>query len=216
MPSPMYQIFLKDVRDLKATDILPERLTAGRLARLQKLASEQDRRRCAAAGLLLWEHLYRRRPENYTVTYNRWGKPAVVSNDGSGPIPFFNLSHSGDLTVLALSDRPVGCDIESHQRSIPGRDALAERLFHPRELELLSLARTSPQKADSCFFRLWTAREAYLKACGTGFAAQTRDIDLSPGRLTDSRGRRWQIDTFQPQGYPDYTLSVCFLQPDPL
>lgn len=90
--------------------------------------------------------------------YNGFGKPFL-----SGPnAPRFNASHSGDRALIAVaSGKEVGIDIE---RVKPGIDfrAIALRFFPPDEA---AQAETAEQ-----FFRVWTRREAYLKAVGCGFS----------------------------------------------
>ena len=73
---------------------------------------------------------------------------------------FFNISHSGSFAVAAVSDCEVGVDIE-RIRDVNLR--IAEK-FSGGEREYI-LSAESPQKA---FFEIWTAKEAYLKKCGTG------------------------------------------------
>ena len=88
------------------------------------------------------------------------GKPALKA-----PAPcHFNLSHSGDAIAVAVADQPVGLDIESHRELNDGL-AIAQRVFHPRERQWLQA------QADFAagFYRLWTLKEALLKATGEGF-----------------------------------------------
>jgi 4'-phosphopantetheinyl transferase len=87
----------------------------------------------------------------------RHGKPHLV--DAQLQV---NLSHSGDLAMLALSAvRPVGVDV---QRLIPDRDAteLAARYFPAEEARFVAVGR---RPADR-FARLWVRKEACVKAAG--------------------------------------------------
>lgn len=72
----------------------------------------------------------------------------------------FNISHSGTYAAVALSDGEVGIDIE---RIREVNLKIAEK-FSSDEREYIQSAE-NPQKA---FFEIWTAKEAYLKKCGTG------------------------------------------------
>lgn len=75
----------------------------------------------------------------------------------------FNLSHSGDLALIALAPVPVGVDLE---RDTPAdAQALAQAWFTPAEQAQLA------QGKDD-FLTLWTAREAVLKAMGTGLSGE--------------------------------------------
>jgi phosphopantetheinyl transferase len=73
----------------------------------------------------------------------------------------FNLSHSGDLALIALSPVPAGIDLE---RDTPAdAHALAQAWFTPAEQARLA-------GGEDDFLTLWTAREAVLKAMGTGLS----------------------------------------------
>lgn len=109
------------------------------------------------------------------------GRPRLV--DGSLD---FNLSHSGDRVVVAITagDR-VGVDVEQIKHS---RDwlALAERFFSRQEAAHLAACGESTDLLASKFHILWTAKEAALKARGCGISAglaQTSICRAPDGRL---------------------------------
>ncbi|MFI9552546.1 4'-phosphopantetheinyl transferase family protein [Nonomuraea endophytica] len=95
---------------------------------------------------------------------------------GSGQGLDFNLSHSGEWALIAVAPegRRVGVDVE---RISPGADILelAARMYQPEEIERVRAA-GAPE-----FFRLWTAKEAYIKATGVGLAG-LRDTRVTPAR----------------------------------
>jgi len=77
--------------------------------------------------------------------------------------PHFNLSHSGNLALIALAPVPVGVDLE---RDTPAdAQALAQAWLTPAEQARLACG-------DDDFLGLWTAREAVLKAMGTGLSGE--------------------------------------------
>jgi 4'-phosphopantetheinyl transferase len=85
----------------------------------------------------------------------------------------------------------VGVDVERCRR-LAAAPALAERIFHPREQAWLA---TQPC-FDDAFFRMWTLKEALLKAAGTGFsqppeAVGWHDLD-APWAQAWFAGRRWR------------------------
>lgn len=87
-----------------------------------------------------------------------WDKPRLISPKGV----YFNLSHSGGWTVVAVSDGEVGVDI---QQVKPVALRLAKRFFTEEERRLTEEAGDG---ATELFYRFWTVKEAYLKALGTG------------------------------------------------
>ena len=88
------------------------------------------------------------------------GKPYLTAPEA---IPF-NLSHSGDYVMCAVSDEEIGCDVEQIRAMDP---EIARRFFHPAEYEAISSAPT-PELANDLFFRYWTLKESFLKATGLG------------------------------------------------
>ena len=105
------------------------------------------------------------------------GEPAQL-NFGEGPHgkPFlrpptaldFNISHSRGTLLAAISRaQEVGVDIEVAGRVRPVLD-LARRYFTPAEAD--ALARLDPASQQSAFLRLWTCKEAVLKALGAGIS----------------------------------------------
>jgi 4'-phosphopantetheinyl transferase len=105
------------------------------------------------------------------------GKPALEWPRESGIN--FNISHSGSWVLLAFScDGPIGVDIEQH-RALNQLDTIARDFFEPREYARWMLR----SDREAAFFDLWTVKEAYLKAVGTGLAASSRSfrVDLEPG-----------------------------------
>lgn len=106
------------------------------------------------------------------------GKPIVTSG------VHFNVSHSGNLVLLALStDRDVGIDLE-RRREIPRVEALVERWLTPGEREDVGRRIANGAELSDAFLRVWSCKEARLKALGVGIsgAAGTtfRAVDAVP------------------------------------
>ena len=105
--------------------------------------------------------------------YLEHGKPfARVNGAPSGSN--FNVSHSGRHGLIGFAKRDgLGVDLEVRT---PGRDfdGIGSRVYGPRERLALSGA-AGREKAD-LFYRLWSLKEALIKALGTGFS-------LSPSRF---------------------------------
>lgn len=101
--------------------------------------------------------------ESCRIRRGAHGKPRL---EGLPVALHFNISHSGDYIAVALSDREVGIDIE---RQGTARMAVARRFFHPDELRALEALPAAAR--DERFFRLWVAKESFLKYTGTGLSA---------------------------------------------
>jgi len=99
-------------------------------------------------------------PDNKIVfEYGPKGKPMLKDCDNI----YFNISHSGEWVVCAISDRNVGIDIEVLKNA---RLNVANRFF--TENEVANLNKLSGKEQDDYFFTLWTVKECYLKYLGTG------------------------------------------------
>ncbi len=105
------------------------------------------------------------KPSSVTFDYGKYGKPALHSS--IHPAEFsFNLSHSGDMAVFAVTRHAdVGVDIE-HVRTITNIDMIAKRYFTADEYTLVSSC--SGEEKLATFFDIWTLKEACLKTTGKG------------------------------------------------
>jgi 4'-phosphopantetheinyl transferase len=129
--------------------------------------------------------------------YAKHGKPSLADNPADIR---FNLSHAGDRAILGVTlERDVGVDIEVIRRDLEF-EKLAERFFSLHERACLR--ELSAEKKMQFFFRVWTCKEAFLKAQGFGLtrSLDSFDIDLSSGaaRLLATRpdpteARDWSI-----------------------
>ena len=123
-------------------------------------------------------------PAQLEFTEKEFGKP-IFRDEHSARSIHFNLSHSGDLAILAVShDGPVGIDIED-RRTIPEMERVARHFFSNYENDQLS--RMSCQQQLSAFYRCWTRKEAVIKTSGMGLSAQLDafDVSLSPEAPAD-------------------------------
>jgi 4'-phosphopantetheinyl transferase len=97
--------------------------------------------------------------------YGPHGKPHLKHPPRSAL--HFNASHSGDYAAFALTRAgDVGVDIERVHEDMPRSDEIARRYFAPGEQrQLFALPESERARA---FFTLWTRKEAFVKARGTG------------------------------------------------
>jgi 4'-phosphopantetheinyl transferase len=77
----------------------------------------------------------------------------------------FNLSHTRGMTVVAMSDSPLGVDTEWLDRQAPAEN-LAARYFTPTEVS--DIQNQAPTHIQRRFLSYWTLKEAFLKAEGWG------------------------------------------------
>jgi 4'-phosphopantetheinyl transferase len=103
-------------------------------------------------------------PHEIRVTRTDTGKPVVTEG------VHFNVTHSGELVLLAVSeDRPVGVDVE-RKREVARVQALVARWLTDSEKSDLARFRTRGLTESDAFLRVWSVKEARLKALGVGIS----------------------------------------------
>ncbi|KAJ1379837.1 4-phosphopantetheinyl transferase domain [Sesbania bispinosa] len=114
-------------------------------------------------------------PKSLKFRKNNYGKPEVdwqYADDWSLPPLHFNISHTSSLIACGVTvGSPIGIDVEEKQRRLKN-DILAfvRRYFSPPEIEMLAHI-ADPELRRQEFIKLWTLKEAYVKALGKGFSA---------------------------------------------
>ena len=109
------------------------------------------------------------------------GKPVFTNH----PDCHFNLSHSGGMALCALSDRPVGADIEI---VCPRKSEFPAYVFKGAEYD-----RYKALGGDwDAFYTLWTEKESIIKYTGEGLKAWRR-AELPEGCvMTNLSGDGWR------------------------
>jgi 4'-phosphopantetheinyl transferase len=167
-------------------------LDCGEHERAARFWIEADRREFVAAHALLramLSYYFDAPPPAWRFVIDASGKPSVDPNVGPHEIQF-NLSHTRGLVAVALASRgAIGVDVEEIDEGKADL-AIAEAYFAPSEVELLQQA--PPSERTRCFFRLWTLKEAYIKAIGKGLSAPLSSFAFSfdPIRIAFSLGSK--------------------------
>ena len=187
-------------------------LSSDELGRAARFRFEDDRRRYIAVRASL-RHLLGRYlsmpPGRVPFRYGRHGKPELVAWSPEDRLRF-NVSHSGNLALCAITRRrAVGVDLERIRR-LRGLEAIAERYFTGQEAA--TLREMPPHRQLEAFFEGWTRKEALVKATGYGLfqaldsfevslvaGEQVIDVQAGPGQ---PRCALWKIVTLSPgHGY---------------
>ena len=178
-------------------------------ARAARFVFDHHRRRFVAGRAALRRILgaeVGRAPETLAFEYNPAGKPSLP--DGVAPGVYFNLSHSDQWALVAVTRvGAVGVDIEK-RRPLADVLQLARTAFSRNELD--ELRPVAPAGREDAFFAGWTRKEADIKARGDRLAL-LGDFDVSLAsdlpRLTRVAGaasetERWTLTSFVPvEGY---------------
>ena len=156
-------------------------------------------------------------PGKIAFQYQAAGKPILDPSFTRSNLQF-NLAHSDDLALIAVTGAgDIGIDVE-RIRDIPEAPELVERFFSAREADLF--ATLPPGTRAESFFNLWTRKEAWLKATGEGIAQLLPQVEVSflpqePARLLGLPGvglplTRWTLKQLHPSPGFAAALAVAF------
>lgn len=191
------------MKDPSLNERLVSSVSRERQISIKKLCSPRDRRLSVGAEILLRKVLEKHGLcyDDYQLERSIYGKPYLV-----GCPMDFNISHSGEHILCAVSEWPVGCDVEL----IGDFDIHSMQWFiHQDELRFLSKNCYGSERTEA-FYRLWTMKESLLKASGTGLAVDPGSFNLnldSYNHIVIFDGIQYAIREFSIED--GYAYSVC-------
>ena len=165
-----------------------------KILRYKSIADQQTRIISRAVLKILLGRYLQVEPQEISFELNLQKKP-ILKNANFKPI-HFNVSHSGDWILIGISSSPIGVDLEKADASFTYQNLL-DFSFSLNEKKHIQAAE-NPQQT---FYKLWTRKEAFLKATGKGLidelnAVPSLDgVHQNPGELTGSI-ESWQITSF--------------------
>lgn len=137
------------------------------------------------------------KPEELIFNFNKQGKPAIQHPENI----HFNLSHSGELALLAVGQEyPMGIDLEFFSAR-PYVD-IGAQLFSEREMQ--ELRQLPPDLQALGFFHIWAQKEAFIKASGLGLSYPTREFSVPSLPTTNEliqdnlHQRTWKMVSYMP------------------
>jgi 4'-phosphopantetheinyl transferase len=198
------------------------------LAHAMALLSPAEKRRCATFHFdkhrteYLLSHAMLRlalseyapvKPEEWEFSSGDWGKPEIGGPSLDMPL-WFNLSHTEAFAVCVVGRVPhLGVDVENMNRRV-ACDSLAKRFFAAPEYEYLRGLPLGLQREG--FFRIWTLKEAYIKAQGKGLSIPLDSFHFrfspeTPAKVVldvtaESTPAQWSFFEFRP--CLDYRVSI--------
>lgn len=150
-------------------------------------------------------------PENLCFNRNEFGRPSLANCESEID---FNVSHTQGVVIAAITNcGKVGVDIEIKKRKNHFID-IAEHYFHAKEV--LALKDTNADQIE-LFFKIWTLKEAYVKALGVGLQKSLSSFyfevnNLSKINLIDEQdnatSKNQYITGFNTPLFEDFYLSV--------
>lgn len=158
----MLKLFHCDISKMSDEDFLKAYIKSDETRKLKadKLKNKPDKKLSIAAGELVRKAIAKEfdiDSESIRFRIDSKGKPYTES----APV-HFSISHSKNIAVCAISDKPVGIDIE-YIRDVNLN--VAKRQFAPDEIRYVF---EKWELTKQRFFEIWTRKEAYVKLIGKG------------------------------------------------
>lgn len=188
----MTELFVFDREGVTLPEAAAARLPVWRRPIFDRLKNENARQESLCAGLLYaWAVERRGLPRDAAVELLPAGRPVLAGRDDV----WVSLSHSGRYVLCAVSGKAIGADVQE-LRAV--RESIARR-FHPEERAWLE---SLPEKErHAALFRLWTRKEAWVKAVSRERVLSLAEADVIhplPG---------WQFRDYSLPG--GYAAAVC-------
>ncbi len=153
-------------------------------------------------------------PKTVVFSYGSHGKPELVSKIFRSEPLYFNQSDTNLFALYAFTKiNPVGVDIEWIRNDIEAL-SLAERFFAPNET--IALQSQPPEQQITAFFRIWTRKEAFIKAIGEGLSFPLHDFEVNLDKnfaklksihADTLKATKWTLEDLQPS--EDYIGAVA-------
>ena len=170
-------------------------LSADEKERAARFHGVLTRERYIVARALLRKilHLYIKiSPKKIVFSYGEKGKPFLSNNNHA---LYFNLSHSHDRMICALSkEGEIGVDIEKVESDF--KEKVAQRFFSKEEYA--QLEKLPEEERVTTFYRIWSRKEALVKAVGTGLFVPIASISSYVENFSVHPDYQAAFATFQP------------------
>jgi 4'-phosphopantetheinyl transferase len=178
----------------------------------------RDRRRFVVSRALLRTVLSRYAPtppRDWRFATNRYGRPRIVNHGEREQAIGFNLSHTSEVVLLAVSRiAALGVDVEFVRATVAVCE-MANRFFATPERAALRALR--PEAQTDRFFEYWTLKESYIKARGMGLSIpldsfafdleKTGHIEFSVAESLRDDAATWRFWQMQPAA--GHFAAVC-------
>jgi 4'-phosphopantetheinyl transferase len=144
----------------------------------------------------------------WEFSIGQWGKPSIAAPVIETPLSF-NLSHTNCFVAFIVGSNPeIGVDVEHLERG-GSLIEIARHSFAPGEYAYLTTL--PPERQRDAFFRIWTLKEAYIKAKGQGLSLGldtfSFHFDEEDKPVLSGADGDWSFFEFQPLA--DYRIAIA-------
>ena len=200
------KIFAMDVSKLSDKKLFEKYYVLQREKRreqIDRMRFDNGKRLSLGAGVVVEKALTYAGCADEEIRITKKGKPYV---DGC----CFNLSHTGEVAVCAVSGEEVGIDIEKPRKF---DDALIKKAFTKNEIEL---ARNVDSTPEAVYTKLWTVKESVMKWLGEGLSLMPEFIEVDISETIrvkiindNEKNERIQDLKFTSYEYGENCITVC-------
>lgn len=187
--------------DEKTFGIYYNTMPQNRKLKIDHMKFDKDKRLSLGAGVLIQKTLDFFELSYTDIYYNKYGKPLISCKDDA----FFNISHSGNIVVCAVSDYQIGVDIEEIQ-------CFEENVLKCAFLQSeISHIRNHSFDLNYDFTKLWTAKESIVKYLGLGFSLDPLKLYFN-NEVQDEiycDGKKLSKLFFKTYDLNGYVITVC-------
>lgn len=103
---------------------------------------------------------------NYELTFNKYNKPYLKDSN-----IYFNISHDKNTTILVISDKEIGVDIEYYTY----KESVMKKYYN--EFEQQEIINSNNKEYE--FTRIWVMKEAFVKMKGQGISYGLQNVDTT-------------------------------------
>ncbi|MFP7486339.1 4'-phosphopantetheinyl transferase superfamily protein [Priestia filamentosa] len=202
------EIFLINIDEISANEFkkMQDSIEETILKEISAIKVKQERNRRIASSYFLKVLLRDKLNipfERIEIAENQYGKKKCLNDVNL----HFNISHSGKWVAIAFSNYPVGIDIEE-MLEIEFKEVIP--FFTYEEQAYLNSLKEDKKFS---FYRMWTAKESYMKYTGLGF-----NLDLNSFSVPLQESGKVKTKNFMTKERPlissflldeNYYISVC-------
>ena len=172
----MIRTYILNKNELPDIDYSEDIFSDDRKAKISRYKREEDRQLSACAELMLIYAVRQLQEVSIPLDIKKDERDKLFLPE----IPYyFNLSHARDFSACAVSDRPIGIDIEYFRvKNI----TYADRILHPEEAAMMAYI-SNPDEKKKFFYGCWVAKESYLKNLGIGLIVRPGDFLVNEDQL---------------------------------
>ena len=195
----LYITSCENLEDPKENTKVREGLPAFRVDKMLRYRTKKKRIQSLGASILLQKvlEIYGRTWDE--IFYGENGKPQIEGF-------YFNLSHSEDMVICAVSDTGnIGCDIEKIKEA-PLK--VADRHFC--KTECMHLYNLPEEQRDEEFYRIWTLKESYMKMTGDGIKLGLDKFYFTFDEIVKAHQNGTSCECYiKEYMIPGYKIAVC-------